>query len=245
MAFLGLEPVQRLRNHDSIVLQERVRVTLEVLQAGPASVDRRELPAGELAGLFEVGELGAQLVEGDEALGGHVLEAAPLAVRFGELPQPRPGLPLRVAADPLALLRYHPLEALSQTLAVFEQAGDEIPDGGLELVGPVILPVVALAVVAVGPRAAVVVDAHPLPRALRVARLLRVHGAPADGATHDRAGELPEPAGGLRGSTVAEDGLPRGLHLLAAYPRVGHGHGDPLALVLDAVAAALSVSSSF
>ena len=113
MAFLGLKPVQRLRNHDSIVLQERVRVTLEVLQARPASVDHRELPAGELTGLFEVGELGAQLVEGDEALGGQVLEAAPLAVRFGELPQPRPGLPLRVAADPLALLRYHPLEALS------------------------------------------------------------------------------------------------------------------------------------
>jgi hypothetical protein len=54
MAFLCLKFVEDLRDHVGVVLQERVRVSLQVSQASLASLNRLKLVPRELAYLLKV-----------------------------------------------------------------------------------------------------------------------------------------------------------------------------------------------
>ncbi|HSL30409.1 MAG TPA: hypothetical protein VK900_14515 [Anaerolineales bacterium] len=58
---------------------------LKVLKTVAAVFECREFASGSFTRFLEGGELGAQLVEGDESFGSHVLETAPLAFRIREL----------------------------------------------------------------------------------------------------------------------------------------------------------------
>ena len=62
---------------------------LELRQLLPATFQYFELLAGSLTGLFEGGELSAQLIEVDQAVGSHVLKACAPALHLGELVRPR------------------------------------------------------------------------------------------------------------------------------------------------------------
>jgi hypothetical protein len=65
--------------------------------------ERRKLSLGDLAGFFQGGELGPELVERYETFGGHILEGGTLVVHFGELLQPSFRFAVGVAAEALAL----------------------------------------------------------------------------------------------------------------------------------------------
>jgi hypothetical protein len=70
------------------VFQQRGLLSLEVVEPLPPVLQDTELSSGELPGFLEGGELRAQFVEGDGAVGGHVLEAGapPVGLRQFLLP---------------------------------------------------------------------------------------------------------------------------------------------------------------
>src|SRR5215210_691284 len=110
-----------------------------------------QLASGGLAGALERRGLGAQLLGTQEALYGEVLGAGALAVGVRDPLQPEARLPVRVAAQPSALLLDHGVEAAAQPVGVGKEASDEAPDQVFRLEGAIVAGVRAALLVAVAP----------------------------------------------------------------------------------------------
>src|SRR5215208_2621569 len=176
------------------MLHDRFSVALHLLQLLPAALDGRYLPLGRLTVLLQLRQLGSQLVSIHDPFGGEVEVAAPFTVESGEPFEPRSGLAFGIAPQGASLLLYHGVEAFSQPLGVGEQAGDELPDVGVRLVGADALVVGTGVLPAVGLPASVVADHALLSRPGPVVAVHGLHGTLAHPAAHEGTGELPEPA---------------------------------------------------
>jgi hypothetical protein len=89
VALLGAQVVEFAGHHARVALQQRGLAPLEVPEPLLPVPQDTELPLGEFPGLLQGGKLRAQFVEGDQPVGGHVLEACAPAVGLRQLLQPR------------------------------------------------------------------------------------------------------------------------------------------------------------
>ena len=172
---------------------------------------------------------GAQLVSGDELLGGHLLVAGALAVRLSDLARPHLRLTHRVAAHRLLPHEvYVVLQIGPQALGVFDVGENPLPNQPLQRLCPRPEGVGAslrAVPVAVGAGIVIVGVAASL---LRFRAVGGAHGLPTLAAVGYLARKLPEPPSGAGGLAVALDHGPRRFHLLAEDARVGDGYGLPL-----------------
>jgi hypothetical protein len=84
--------IESFGNHAGVVLEECIRVLLQVLNPLTPLLEGSQLPAGRVAGFLKGREFGAQLVKRDESLGLLILVGATLTIQFGKLIRPHCGL---------------------------------------------------------------------------------------------------------------------------------------------------------
>ena len=101
VSLLRRKRVEGLRGKRGIVLQDGLFVPLEAFEVFASAFENLQFVPSRGPRLVKGGELGPQLVKGDESFGGHVLKATPLAVGYGQLLKPGLCLTVRVAAQPL------------------------------------------------------------------------------------------------------------------------------------------------
>src|SRR5215204_313753 len=244
VALLWCEEVQARGSLLGVDCEQFGTVALELGKPRPTLGESVELALRRPPSVLEACELVPELAEGDEAFGGHVLEAAAGAVHLGDLLEPRLGLVFRVALVSPALLLDQLLERRVQTLGVAQEGEHELPHAAFEVLGPVDLRVLASTGVAVRLRAAVVVD-----DALAAGLELVLHGTGNHRPSALRAAgygarEFPEAASSLRAGLVLSDGSAGSLDHFQRDARVRHRDGDPLAAVLEGVAAVPAVHPS-
>jgi hypothetical protein len=141
VALLLGEIVQLLGCESYEALQEGVPVALEFGDAAGSSLNFLQRSLGGAAGLFQVGQLLPQLIEGDELLGRHLLIPGALAVHLGELLQQRFCFLFGTAPQRRAVHLDHRVHAGPQPVGVTQQVADFLPHLLLELLCTVIFGV--------------------------------------------------------------------------------------------------------